>query len=302
MKRPAIILLGAISVVIMAVAAAWLLSTLAEPAPYASKPARQRSRAEIVQACNAHVRQAVASANAVIDARATEFSLFVEGRKPGVRPFATELVSWYGKWRAVKSHLPFTAPDGHKQYVSDVFGRHVFTGADLSAAMMRVVTESSRDLEGIENKLAVAVRREIESGNATSLAPPATNQQLSGTVERLRSASQWDAAKAAGSLVTSEVVSIVGTKVLTRMGVSAGLLGAGAANSWWTLGAGMVLGVIADLVWDAIDDPAGDIERETLQALNQLADAGAGALREELRGALNKRSKFWNKTIEESLP
>lgn len=302
MKRPVIILLGAISVVIMAVAAAWLFSTLAGPAPYASEPARQRSRAEIVQACNAHVRQAVASANAAIDARATEFSSFVRGRKPGVRPFATELVSWYGKWRAVKSYLPFTAPDGHKQYVSDVFGRHVFTGADLSAAMVRVVTESSHDLEGIENKLAVAVRREIESGSANSMATPATDQQLSGTVERLRSASQWDAAKAAGSLVTSEAVSIVGTKVLTRIGVSTGLLGFGAANSWWTLGAGMVLGVIADLVWDAIDDPAGDIERETLQALDHLADAGAGALREELRVALNKRREFWEKTIEESLP
>ena len=67
-------------------------------------------------------------------------------------------------------------------------------------------------------------------------------------------------------------------------------------------GAGMVLGVIADLVWDAIDDPAGDIERETLQALDHLADAGAGALREELRVALNKRREFWEKTIEESLP
>ena len=121
--------------------------------------------------------------------------------------------------------------------------------------MVRVVTESSHDLEGIENKLAVAVRREIESGSANSMATPATDQQLSGTVERLRSASQWDAAKAAGSLVTSEAVSIVGTKVLTRIGVSTGLLGFGAANSWWTLGAGMVLGVIADLVWDAIDDP-----------------------------------------------
>ena len=206
-------------------------------------------------------RQAELEAGAAIERRAAEFASFIEGRKAGAGPFSRELVSWRGKWRAVKPYLPFTDGDGHKQYVEETFTKHVFTGEEFSDVTTRVVTESAKDLEEIENRLAVKIRREIAGGGPVATDASAATSEFSGAIERVKSASQWDAVKAGGSLAASEVAAVVGTQVVVRLGVSAGLLGAGAANSWWTLGAGIVLGLIADMAWDAIDDPAGDIER-----------------------------------------
>ena len=83
-------------------------------------------------------------------------------------------------------------------------------------------------------------------------------------INSMTSASQWDATKAAGSLAASEVASTIGMQVLLRMGVSAGILGAGAANSWWSFGGSLVLGVLVDMVWTWIDDPVGAAQCATI--------------------------------------
>ena len=299
MKVQRLFLIGLLLVLGLSVGAAWLFGSVSGTNPHVSESPPKRSRAEVIEACNARIHQAVADGNAAIDGRTAEFASFIEGRKAGVAPFSRELVSWYGKWRAVKPYLPFTASDGHKQYVEETFVKQVFTREEFSDLTRRVVTESAKDLEGIENRLAVAIRQEIAGGGPVAVDASIATQQFSGAIERVKSASQWDAAKAGGSLATSEAVAVVGTQVLMRLGVSAGLLGAGAVSSWWTLGAGIVLGLVADQVWEVIDDPAGDIERDTLAVLDQVATNGSGALRDELKTVLTQRRELWAKAVEE---
>lgn len=299
MKKQGFFLLGLLLVLGLSVGAAWLSSSVSGSKPYVSEFESKRSRAEVVEACHAHIQQALANGSASIDGRAAEFASFIEGRKAGAGPLSRELVSWYGKWRAVKPYLPFTDSNGHKEYMEETFAKHVFTREEFSDMTRRVVTESAKDLEGVENRLAVAIRQEIASGGPVAVDASIATQEFSGAIEQVKSASQWDAAKAGGSLAASEVVAVVGTQVLMRLGVSAELLAAGAVSSWWTLGAGIVLGLIADLVWEVIDDPAGDIERDTLAALDQLATNGSGALRDELRAVLTQRRELWEKAVEE---
>lgn len=299
MKKQGFFLLGLLLVLGLSVGAAWLSGSVSGSKPHVSEFESKRSRAEVVEACHAHIQKAVAVGNSSIDRRVAEFASFSEGRKAGVGPLSREVVSWYGKWRALKPYLPFTDSNGHKEYVEEAFAKYVFTREEFSDMTRRVVTESAKDLEGVENRLAVAIRQEIADVGPNPVDASIATQEFSGAIEQVKSASQWDAAKAGGSLAASEVVAVVGTQVLMRLGVSAELLAAGAVNSWWTLGAGIVLGLIADLVWEVIDDPAGDIERDTLAALDQLATNGSGALRDELRAVLTQRRELWEKAVEE---
>jgi hypothetical protein len=161
------------------------------------------------------------------------------------------------------------------------------------------VTESLKDIEGIENRLAVRLRSEIDGQPANAVQASTAEQEFATAIKQIQSASQWDAAKTVGNLAVAEAASAVGTQVLVRLGVSAGILGTGAATSWWTIGGGLVLGLLVDAVWQWIDDPAGDIERETAAALEKLAVDGSAALRDELGDAVTARAELWSKAAEE---
>lgn len=290
------------AVLALALGAAWLFDRGVGSKPYAIQPQPERSRAEVIEACNAHIRNAEIEARAAIDRRAAEFVAFIDERKGGAAAFSGEVVSWYGKWRAIKAYLPFTDGDGHRQYIEEQFGEHIFSNAELATAAELAVTGSLKDLEAIENRLAVTVRAEIADRPVSAMDLELAPGEFAAAIERVMTASRWDAAKAGGSLIVSEVAAVVGTQVLVRLGVSAGVLAAGAANSVWTLGGSIVVGLIADLIWGWIDDPAGDIERETVAALDQLAAESSAAMRAELGNVVTQRSEIWCKAVEEMVP
>jgi hypothetical protein len=80
------------------------------------------------------------------------------------------------------------------------------------------------------------------------------------------------------SLITGEVL----TQVATRLGVSAGILGTGAASSWATFGIGLVVGIIVDQivawVWDWYADPTGTLAGQLgtrLDGVNRLIVDGS---------------------------
>jgi hypothetical protein len=266
--------------------------------PYAL-PAAPRSRAEILEACDAHVLAAESEARVAVDRHAAEFASFIDGRKNGAAAFSREMVSWGSKWRVVKQYLPFTDPAGHRKYVEEQFAKHVFSEAELAGATRLAVTENLKDIEGIENRLAVRLRSEIVGQPISVVQASTAEQQFATAIRQIQSASQWDAAKTVGNLAVAEAASAVGTQVLVRLGVSAGILGTGAATSGWTIGGSLVLGVLVDAVWQWIDDPAGDIERETVTALEQLAVDGEAALSAELGELVTARAGLWSKAAEE---
>ena len=261
-----------------------------------------RSRAELEAACALHVTEAHLQATEVIAKRAAIFWSYVHSRKRGVRGFSRKVVSMYGKWRVVKPHLPFTNSNGHREFVIYEFNRHIFTARDLGRAVQRAIEDTLKDLEAIENDLAVTLRQEILGRSLAPDEAPVAAEEFRLAVERMVAASQWDATKSAGSLVVSEVAAQVATQVLVRLGISAGILTAGAANTWWSFGGALVIGVMVDLVWEWVDDPAGDIEREMTDALDGLARKGSTAIKAELLEILEARCAFWRETIHENLP
>ncbi len=99
------------AVVGLAISAVWLFDDVVGSKPY-SAPIALRTRAEILEACDAHVRAAEVEARGAVDRHAAEFASFIEQRTSGAAEFSREMVSWSSKWRVVKQYLPFTDPDG----------------------------------------------------------------------------------------------------------------------------------------------------------------------------------------------
>jgi hypothetical protein len=256
---------------------------------------QRRSRDEIAAACRKHIDEATERAEQVAAQRGEEFAAFIRERKSGARPFADAITSWYGKWRAVKPYLPLADDDGHRKYVAELFARHLFSDEELGRNLKRTIESAVRDIETIQNELAVKLREEITAGETPTLDAAPVADEFRRSIEQIVAASQWDAQKGAGSLVVSEVVSTIGTQVLIRLGVSAGVLGAGAANSWWSFGGSLVIGLAVDVIWEWIDDPAGDVEREVAAAVGTLAKKSQSVLTEEIeRNARHKRA-LWRK-------
>lgn len=303
MRKAKFYLLACIFVIVISSGAIWLFESVTGDKPYSDgwEPPKP-SRAEIEEACHKHITEAEAKATEAIKRRAGEFSEFIDSRKSGAKPLSKDIVSFYGKWRAVKPYLPFTKSDGHKEYVIKKFDEHIFTKEQFAAVARRAIEGSVKDLESIENELAVALKQEILG---RSLAPdevPIATEKFKEAVKRLVEASQRDAAKSAGSLVVSEVAAQVAMQVFVRLGVSAGILTASAANSWWSFGAALVIGVVVDIIWERIDDPAGDIEHEIISALDKLSSDASSAIEEEMTKVISDRTKLWNKTVTVILP
>jgi hypothetical protein len=340
MSKTKFLLLSLVAVVALSFGAIWLFQFVAGDKPYFGVWGQQRSRTEIEAACRNHVREADVKASQAISRRSAEFSEFIQSRKPGAKPFSKAVISWYGKWRAIKPGVdrlssyyetynelssptaiifkklwgkktniekiqaddPLFDKDTHKIFIAEQFDKHIFSSAELAQAMERSIEAALRDLEAIENELAVALRQEILGRSLQPDEIPIAAEKFSAAIARMVAASKWDAAKTVGSLVASEVASQIGAQVFIRLGVSAGILTTGAANSWWSFGAALVIGIVVDVIWEWIDDPAGDIEREMIRSLDNLSAEASSAIKDEMNQVVAQRSKLWEQVVMEMVP
>jgi hypothetical protein len=137
-----------------------------------------------------------------------------------------------------------------------------------------------------------------------SLAPnelPIAEAEFKSTIEAARSASNDAVLKETGGLVVTEVVTQVTTQVLIRIGVSAGILTVAGANSWWTLGGSLVIGLAANALWNFFTHPAEDIEKAMSGELDKMSASGSSAIRDELAKKVVVRSQLWETTVKEAL-
>lgn len=258
-----------------------------------------RDRALVQTAINRHIDVASKRSLAAIRTRSDEFRFFIEERKAGADPFSKAVISIYGRWRAIKSKLPFTTSEGHKEYVVEQFDKHIFTPQELGDKVKSIVESAARDLEQEQNMLAIAIRKELLGRSLQPGEIPVARDELNNAIDRVISAGQWDATKGATNLVVSEVTATVATQVLTRVGVSSGVLTAGAATSWWTFGAGLAIGFAVSALWDWIDNPAADIRKNVEESLDRLAAAGADAILAEMTRVVDARRALWQESAEE---
>ena len=302
LSKARFLLLSVIVVYSISFAMTWVTSRLSGAQPRIGALATKPNRAETLAACQQHVEEAKRRAAGAISRRAAQLSSFFQSRKAGAKPFSEDVVSFYGKWRAVAPYLPFTEKDGHRKFVAEKFNQHLFSNADLASAVSQSMVDSVKDIEEIENALAIALHQEVMGRTLAPGEITMVGDDFRRGVSRIVDTSRRDTAKFAGNIVTAEVAAQMASRVMVRVGISRGILAAGAANSWWTVGSGLAVGLVVDLAWEWLDDPQSDIEGEALAILDLLSSQTSAAIHGEMIKVVGERAQFWIKTAEGIVP
>lgn len=192
--------------------------------------------------------------------------------------FAEEVLGWKSKWKFVVDKVPFTKGGRHAEFLRQAFEKHLFASADLTRATGQVSQGYSDVLAAIENQMLMRIRADLQDlppaclpafANQTRL-ETAFQAAVAQTMEHVGKEVQADVGTLLVSVVTEEVL----TGVAIRLGVSAGVLGAGVGSSWATLGVGVVVSLIVDQiiswVWDWWTDPRGTLVDDLNAKLDQL--------------------------------
>ena len=258
-----------------------------------------------------HLGWAEQECNQVIDEHVKAIDTFFADSKQNTPAFAEVALSWGSKWRLVADHVPFTDGGRHETYIRERFEEYVFTPAQLEDAVKQVVAGYLKHVESIEGQMLVRIRTDVADFPSAYLIARVDESKLQASyndavarvIEATGSNLRADIATELVSIITGEVL----TQVAVRLGVSAGILGAGAASSWATFGVGIIVGVIVDQivswVWDWYADPKGNLATELdgkLDEINELLVNGSDdteGLRARLRAFAKERATVRSRAV-----
>ncbi len=194
---------------------------------------------------------------------------FDEARK-NTPEFANRALSFSSKWRLIADYVPFTKGNRHETYLRQQFETILFTPQQLEKIVTTTVSNYQYQIESIENELLVRIRKSAANFPEVSELAKLNDKQLRAEYEAalklVIANSQTDLQKVVGREVLSFAASEIMTFVAIRLGVSAGVLSAGAASGTVTFGIGVVVAIVVDQivswVWDWALDPRGELARE----------------------------------------
>lgn len=243
-----------------------------------------------------HIEKADADSRAGIDMSLQSLEAFFDDAKGHADAFADDVLGWYSKYKLIRGQ--------HEEFLAETFRKHFFGPDELKQAMTNAVQAYVADLDAIDNRMLVDIRMDVAdlpAGASLQAMPvPDLQQRYRVLCSRIAGITGADAAvdigRAAGDMIVTSVV----TMMAARLGTSAAVLGAGAASGWWTLGIGLVVGVIVDqiigAVWNWTYDPHGKLAAmmntkiDEVRSLVLDGDGGKPGLREELRRYADKRA------------
>ena len=203
---------------------------------------------------------------------------FFADSKKNTRAFADEALSWSSKWRLVADHLPFTRKDRHERFIRQKFEEYVFKQSQLEDAVKQVVKSYLTHVRSIEGKMLVDLRADVADFPSAYLLAQIDENKVQAAFDEAISRAIAATGSSLRADIATELVSIIAGEVLTqvavRLGVSAGILGTGAASSYVTLGIGLIVSLIVDQivswVWDWAADPRGNLAHDLDRKLDQI--------------------------------
>lgn len=253
-----------------------------------------------------HLRWAEKQSAQVLDEHLREIDAFFSQAKKNTPEFSERALSFSSKWRLVADHVPFTRGGRHDAFLRTQFEQHLFKPAELGAVIEQVVASYVAHLRSIEGEMLVKVRADVADFPDTYLVAELDEAALAARYDDALSHALAATGSGVRSDVATQVVSLIAGEVLTqvavKLGVSAGILGTGAASSWATFGIGAVVGLIVDQivswVWDWYADPVGSLAKQLnakLAGLHRLIVDGADGvqgLRTRLRAYAADRARM----------
>jgi hypothetical protein len=195
-----------------------------------------------------------------------------------VPEFSKSALSFSSKWRVALDYVPFT--DGQKSptFLNEAFQSQVLSSEDLENVIVEVVQNYLKEVRAAESQMLVDIRADLEDFPSVSFTDWKNDDALQARFEQAIAVALASSGQDLQSSVGGQLVSLVAGEVLAqvavRMGVSAGILGAGAASGWATFGLGVVVGVIIDQivshVWSFVNDPEKELTHEVQKQIDSL--------------------------------
>lgn len=243
-----------------------------------------------------HIEKADADSQAGIDPSLRSLGAFFDEAKGHAEAFADDVLGWYSKYKLIRGQ--------HEEFLAETFRIRFFGPEELKQAMTHAVEAYVADLEAIDNRMLVDIRMDVAdlpAGVTIAAMPvPDLQERYRSVCGRIAGITGADTAVDVGRAAADMIVTSVVAMMATRMGTSAVVLGAGAASSWWTFGAGLVIGVIVDqiiaAVWSWTYDPHGKLIAMMEAKIDEVrdlvldGDAGQPGLREALRTFADQRA------------
>lgn len=203
---------------------------------------------------------------------------FFRDAKKHAPEFSKVALSWSSKWRLMADYVPGTKGGRHEKYLRAEFEKLLFTPAQLEQVITRSIRGYQLQIEGIENEMLVRIRagaREFpDDYKLAAFSKDELQANYEQAIGRVIAKSQRDFARSASGEVVSLIAGEVLTQVAVRLGISAGILGTGAAASPYTLGLGIVVGVIVDQlvswVWEWAADPKAELTGELNKKFDEI--------------------------------
>ena len=232
-----------------------------------------------------------AAAYQAISKQCDRVSAFFHARKQRARAFAEETLSYRSKWRFLKSKLPFTDADGHREFLGEKFREVVFSQGELEELLVSCVKACVAELESIEKEAIFDIRSDLADDALGALkdgafsSDAALREAYAQAVERASKEFKSDlkfwagreAVTQYGGTLAAPVLRSLAVSLAGRLGVSSATLGGGLASGTVTLGTGVVAGIIIDLLLERLlrlfgYDPEAEIEQCVQASLDYCGD------------------------------
>ncbi len=256
-----------------------------------------------------------------VDARLQQVADFFTERKKRVPAFAGRVLSLRSKWELGWSKMPFTDKDAHARFLKSEFSRLVFSEAELSHVVTQSVEDTVHDVQAIENTLLVKIRADlIDLPDCLAALPELKTESLfrdrfrsllTGLSAKTGTDMQLDVTRLVSSEIATVIVLRVSTAIAARLGVSAGIVGAGAAMGPETAGATLLIGIAVDQIVGWVIgwfyNPEAEIAAKLNQQLDQVAallingDKTTRGLKQELLALAEKRKALREAALREMI-
>lgn len=211
---------------------------------------------------------------ALIDQQLQDVRRHFAAARQRVPQFSAAALGFRSKWILLADWMPGVTVS-HQDYLKQLFASQVLSGETLEQLIRHVVRTTVTEIEELEAQLFVAVAADVEDPpipTASTFKPE--RLPLAQLTSRLRNQVTADLRADMGRELASYAAGEVVTAGMGRLGVSAGLLGAGAGSSWTTFGVGLAVGLILDeivsRIWEWWADPVGQLTATVNAELKQV--------------------------------
>lgn len=285
-----------------------LLSPASTSTAKTSTPAEPRP--DPAQLARPHLDWAAAESERAIEEALRPIRTFFRDSKKQTADYAADLLGFRSKMKLVWDTLPLTEKV-HPTFVRTRFEEKIFKPADLEKIVEQTVFGYLQQVAGIEGEMLVRLRTDMadfpDSYPIVGLDRSVLKKSYEDALAVALEASGDDLTHTGSELLVSTVAGEVLTIVALRIGVSAGILGAGGATGTVTLGVGVVVGLIVDqvvsFVWDWYADPQGNLAATLNSKLDDMSllivsgPDGRGGIKAQLQKLAATRANLRREAI-----